>query len=69
MLTAAESAGFSVFVTTDTNLKYKQNLRTWQIAIVVLSTPSWPRIQRAIDAVVGAIEGAAAASFAEVEIP
>ena len=69
LLAAAESAGFAVLVTTDTNLKYQQNLVGRRLAIVVLSTPSWPRIQSAIEAVVTAIDHAEQASFAEVEIP
>jgi hypothetical protein len=40
LLSAAELAGFEVFVTTDTNLRYQQNLATRTIAIVVLGTTS-----------------------------
>jgi len=69
LLVEAESAGFAVFVTTDANLRYQQNLRTRNIAIVVLSTPSWPRIQRAMEAVIRAIDEAEPASFAEINIP
>jgi hypothetical protein len=45
LLAAAENNGFDVLVTTDTNLQYQQNLTQRKIAIVVLSTTSWPRIQ------------------------
>jgi len=45
LIQAAESAGYDVLVTTDTNLKYQQNLRDRKIAIIVLSTTSWPRIR------------------------
>ena len=45
LLDAAEKEGFGVLVTTDTNLKHQQNLASRQIAIAVLTTPSWPRIQ------------------------
>jgi hypothetical protein len=58
-----------VLVTTDSNLKYQQNLRSRRIAVVVLTTPSWPRIQRAIPSIVLEIERAAVGSYAEVEIP
>lgn len=37
LLTAAEAAGFEVFVTTDKNIRYQQNLEGRQIAIVVLA--------------------------------
>lgn len=69
LLGVAEKEGFEVLVTTDSNLKYQQNLTSWRIAIVVLSTPSWPRIQRAIAAVVHAINGASEGSYTEVKIP
>jgi hypothetical protein len=68
-LDAAEKQGFEVLVTTDSNLKYQQNLTSRRIAIVVLSTPSWPRIQRANTAIVGAVEAAFEGSYTEIEIP
>jgi len=40
LLDSAESEGFSVLVTTDTNLKYQQNLAARKIATVVLTTTS-----------------------------
>jgi len=48
LLDAAEADGFASFVTTDTNLRYQKNLSSRRIAIVVLTTTSWPRIQRAV---------------------
>jgi hypothetical protein len=47
LLDAAEREGFAVFVTTDTKLKFQQNLIGRRIAIVALLTTSWPRIERA----------------------
>ena len=69
LLDAAEKQGFEVLVTTDSNLKYQQNLKSRRIAIVVLSTPSWPRIQHAIAEVVGAVEAASEGTYTEIEIP
>ena len=68
LLDAAESIGFDVLVTTDMNLRYQQNLTGRRIAIVVLSTPSWPRIQHAIDEIVNAVNVAMPASYAEITI-
>ena len=65
----AEREGFSLLVTTDTNLKYQQNLGSRRIAIVVLLSTSWPRIQRALGAVVQAIDEAIPGSYVEVAIP
>ena len=69
LLDTAENEGYAVLVTTDSNLKHQQSLQRLRIAIVVLSTPSWPRIQRASASVVRAIERATPGSYAEVPIP
>jgi len=69
LLDAAEKEGFEVLVTADSNLNYQQNLKSRRIAIVVLSTPSWPRIQRAIHAVAAVIDAASQGSYKEIEIP
>ena len=45
LLKAAEEAGLTVFVTTDQNLRYQQNLKERRIAIVVLPTTRWPEIK------------------------
>ena len=58
LLDAAEKQGFEILVTTDTKLKYQQNLKSRRIAIVVLFTPSWPRVQQTIATVVGALDAA-----------
>ncbi|HZQ09921.1 MAG TPA: hypothetical protein VFD70_25320 [Anaerolineae bacterium] len=41
LLKAAEIADYQLSVTTDQNLKYKQDLRQRRLAILVLSTTSW----------------------------
>ena len=69
LLTAAEMAGFEVLVTTDANLRYQQNLSARRIAIVVLSTTSWPRIRSASALVVDAVAQSPANHDVEVRIP
>jgi hypothetical protein len=69
LLSAAEGEGFELFVTTDTNLKYQQNLVGRQIGIVVLGTTSWPRIKAATDWVVKAIDSAKPGAYLEIAIP
>ncbi len=69
LLQAAEAAGFEVLVTTDTNLKYQQNLASRRIAIVVLGTTSWPRIRAAAEMVVMVVDAAVPGSYAEVAVP
>jgi len=69
LLDAAEKDRFAVLVTTDSNLKYQQTLKSRRIAVVVLTTPSWPRIRHATGLVVRAVDGASEGSYTEVEIP
>ena len=45
LLKVAEEAGLTVFVTTDQNLRYQQNLTARRIAILVLPTTRWPEIK------------------------
>jgi predicted nuclease of predicted toxin-antitoxin system len=69
LLDSAEKEGFAVLVTTDVNLKFQQNLASRKLAIVVLTTTSWPRIQRVASAVVAAVDSAAPGTYVEVEVP
>ena len=69
LLRVAEAEGFEVLLTADSNLRYQQDLAGRRIAIVVLSTPSWPRIQRSPMLVVRAVASATPGSFSEVAIP
>jgi len=69
LLDIAEKEGFELLITTDLNLRHQQNLQARRIAIIVLSTPSWRRIQRAIPAVVQAVDAASPGSYVQVEIP
>ena len=69
LLRAAEEAGFQVFLTTDKNIRYQQNLAERTIAIVVLGNSRWPVVKRFVDRVVAALEAAKRTSYIEVEIP
>lgn len=69
LLQKAEEAGFSVLVTTDQNLRYQQNLAGRKIAIVVLTTTSWLRIERVVESVAKAVGDATPSSYVEVPVP
>lgn len=69
LLAAAEDAGFDLFITTDKNIRYQQNLASRKIAIIVLSRQQWPHVRPHVQRVVEAVNRAQAGSFAEVEIP
>ena len=68
LIAAAESARFDVLVTTDKNIRYQQNLAARSIAVVVLLTTSWPRIQQSLPQVVTAVEDAIPGSYFEVQV-
>ena len=69
LLQAAEDDNFYVLITTDQNLKYQQNIANRKIAIVVLSTTSWPRIQKSTTAVIAALQTIKTNAFVEISIP
>jgi hypothetical protein len=69
LLAAAEEAGFELFLTTDKNMRYQQNLEGRRIAVVVLGQQQWPRLRNHIQQVVDAVNAATHGGFVEVEIP
>lgn len=69
LLNAAEAEGFEVFITSDKNIQYQQNLSSRKMAIIVLGNAQWPVLRRYVDRVVAAVDTATPGSFAEVEIP
>ena len=68
LLAAAEQAGFDLFLTTDKNMRYQQNLEGRRIALVVLSTPQWPVVKKNLDKIAAAVGSARAGSYIEVEL-
>jgi hypothetical protein len=68
LLAMAEQGGYDLMITTDQNLRYQQNLASRQIAIVVLLSTSWPRIQRHITAIQNAVADAAPGTYQEITI-
>ena len=69
LLDAAQQAGYQVLITTDQNLRYQQNLSERQIAIVVLGSTSWPRIQTQIASIRDVIEHIGIGGYYEIAIP
>jgi hypothetical protein len=68
LLQMAESNKYDVFVTTDRNLKYQQNLSNRTIRIVVLSTTSWPKITPKAGVVLTEIDRLPIGGFTEITI-
>lgn len=69
LLDAAEAAGFEVFVTTDRNIRFQQNLAGRKIAIVVLSKGRWRLIRARLSQIAATVSAATPGSYTEVEIP
>lgn len=69
LLDAAEAAGFEVFVTTDRNLRYQQNLSTRKIAIVVLGKARWRLVRLRLSEIATAVTAATSGGVVEIEIP
>jgi hypothetical protein len=68
LIARAEAAGFEVLVTTDQNLNYQQNLKQRKLAIVVLLSTSWPKIQAKVSVIAGTVDAASPGSYTEVAI-
>lgn len=68
LLSAAEIE-FEVFVTTDQSLKYQQNLQGRRLAMLVLPTTSWPRIQPHAAAISDRIGIMGVGEYVEFQMP
>jgi hypothetical protein len=68
LIAAAEDSGFDVLLTTDKNLRYQQNMAGRKLAILVLSTTSWPRIRAGSVKVQAALDAASPGSYVEIAI-
>ena len=65
LLQVAE-ADFDALITTDKNLRYQQDLTRRRLAILVLPTTSWPKIQAHEAQVVAAVNALRPGDFAEL---
>ncbi len=66
LLREVEAMGYNVFITTDQNLRYQQSVTGRKIAIVVLRTTSWPRIQLRVSDIAAVVDAAVAGDYVEV---
>lgn len=66
LLKLAEAEGYEVFITTDQNLRYQQNLVGRRLGIVVLMATSWPRTQQHIPAILAAVSNVVGGGYEEI---
>jgi hypothetical protein len=69
LLAEAEKAGFDVLLTADNNMKYQQNLSGRRIALVVLSSPQWPRVRQKVEEIAEAVNAIQPGNYVEIDIP
>jgi len=68
LLALAEKNGYEVFITTDQNLRYQQNLAGRRVGIVVLMSTSWQRIRLHTSDVAAAAARVAAGGYEEIRV-
>ncbi|HCC56178.1 MAG TPA: hypothetical protein DEQ47_02755 [Solibacterales bacterium] len=68
LLTAAEAAGFDVFLTADKNIRYQQNLEHRRIGIVVLTVGRWAPVRGMLAEIAAAVNAVQPGGYVEVEV-
>jgi len=68
LLDRAEAAGFDVLLTTDLNVRFRQNLAGRRIAIVALDDGRWRLISSRLRHIGAAVTAATPGSFTEVDV-
>lgn len=68
LLDRAEMDGYELLITTDQNLPHQQNLVDRRLAILVLRSTSWPRIQMRLDDIGAAVDEIGPGDSKEVPI-
>lgn len=66
LLTTAEGAGYDLFITTDQNLRYQQNLAGHRLAILVLRTTSWPKMRQHVARIQSTVDAMSEGSYLEL---
>ena len=69
LIRLAEQEDYELLITTDTNLRYQQNLSGRSIAILVLTTTSWPRIRQVTGELQAAVAAIESGGYEELFIP
>lgn len=69
LLNAAEAAGFDVIITSDQNIRYQQNLRGRNLALIVLGSNIWPIVRSHMPEITARTDAATPGSFTFIEMP
>ncbi len=57
LLENAERDGYEILITADQSMRYQQNMAGRQVAVIVLLSNRWPRVQLRIEEIRAALEG------------
>ena len=68
-LLAKAASQFAVLITTDRNLKNQQNLSQIKLAILVLPTTSWPKLQAMTEEIAAAVQTLRPGEYRELPLP
>jgi len=68
LLDAAEADGFDLLLSADQSIRYQQHLRGRRIAVLVLTSPLWPRIKPHAGKIAAAVDGMTPGSYLEFVI-
>ena len=64
----AERAGYQLLITTDQSIRYQVDLSASRLAVIVLTSTSWPRIQLKLREIRDVVDAAKPGSYREVPI-
>jgi hypothetical protein len=68
LIERAEEEGFELFITTDQNIAYQQNLSSRKISIIVLGKGNWRAVRTATTQIVQAVDTCMPGSYLFIEI-
>ena len=68
LLQRADDDGYALLVTTDQSLRHQQNLAGRKLAVLVLLSTSWPRIQLRVEDIRAVVEVMTPGDVQEVRI-
>jgi hypothetical protein len=67
-LLAKAETSFDLFITTDQQLRYQQNLVGRRLAILVLLSTSWPRLRKFVSEIQEAVETIQPGAYWEITV-
>lgn len=67
-LLAAAEGRFDVLITTDKNVRQQQSLARRKLAVLILPTTSWPRLENQVDKIASSLASINPGQFLELQL-